>query len=106
MPLSVMVSVPAAGVRIDADAELAGPGASSAAVGDGREAQPVAGIGGVGDQLAQEDLPVAVQGVDHELQQLAHLGLEAVGLPRGRPQRARARQLSASVSGSVGCSMP
>jgi hypothetical protein len=34
------------------------------------EAQPVAGIRGVGDQLAQENFLVAVQRVDHQIQQL------------------------------------
>jgi hypothetical protein len=67
------------GVGIDADAEF-GVLAQKLAVRDGREAHPVAGIGGVGDQLPQEDLAVAVERVDHELQQLTHLGLEAVGL--------------------------
>ena len=48
-------------------------------VGERLEAQLVGGVGGVGDQLAQEDLLVAVQGVDHQLEQLLHLGLEAEG---------------------------
>ena len=47
------------------------------AVGERLEAQLVAGVGGVGDQLAQEDLLVAVQGVDHQVEQLLDLGLEA-----------------------------
>ena len=42
-----------------------------------QEAQLVVGVRGVGDQFAQEDLPVAVQGVDHQLQQLADFCLEA-----------------------------
>ena len=45
----------------------------------GLEAQPVVGVGGVGDQFAQEDLLVAVQGVHHEVQQLLHLGFEIEG---------------------------
>jgi hypothetical protein len=44
-------------------------------------------IGGVGDQLAQEDLAMAVQRVDHQLQQLPHLGLEAVGFAGGLRHR-------------------
>ena len=43
------------------------------------ETQLVAGVGGVGHQLAQEDLPVGVQGVDHQVQELLDLGLEAEG---------------------------
>ena len=43
------------------------------------EAQLVGGIRGVGDQFAQEDFLVGIQGVDHEVQQLLDLGLEAQG---------------------------
>ena len=50
---------------------------NSAGVGQRLEAQLVAGVGGVRDQLAQEDLLVAVQGVDHQVQQLLDFGLEA-----------------------------
>ena len=46
-------------------------------VGDRLEPQLVAGVGGVRDQLAQENLLVAVQGVDHQVQELFDLGLEA-----------------------------
>ena len=52
-------------------------------VGQRLEAQLVAGVGGVRDQLAQEDLLVAVQGVDHQVQQLLDLGLEAEGFLGG-----------------------
>ncbi len=44
------------------------------------EAQLVAGVGGVGDQLAQEDLLVRVQRVGDEVQDLLDLGLEGKGL--------------------------
>ena len=40
----------------------------------------VEGVGGVGDELAQEDVLVRVKRVDHEVQQLADLGLELVAL--------------------------
>src|SRR5262249_14537543 len=49
-------------------------------LGERLEAQPVDGVGGVGDQLAQEDLLVAVQRVDHQVQDLNDLGLEAEAL--------------------------
>jgi hypothetical protein len=39
-------------------------------------AQLVQGVGRIGDQLAQEDLLVAVQGVDHQLEQFPDFGLE------------------------------
>jgi hypothetical protein len=42
------------------------------------ETQPVDGVGGVRDQLTQEDLLVAVQRVDHQVQDLDDLGLEAM----------------------------
>lgn len=41
------------------------------------ETQLVGGVGGIGHQLAQEDFLVRVQRVDHQLQQLLDLGLEA-----------------------------
>jgi hypothetical protein len=45
----------------------------------GLEAQLVAGVGRVGNQLPEEDLAVGIQRVDHQLQQLLDLGLEAEG---------------------------
>ena len=48
-------------------------------VGERLEAQLVSGVGGVGDQLAQKDLLGAVQRVDHQVQELLDLGLEAAG---------------------------
>ena len=45
-------------------------------IGQRQETQLVVGVGGVGNQLAEEDLAVAVEGMDHELQQLTNLGLE------------------------------
>ena len=47
---------------------------------DREEAQLVAGVRSIGDQFAQEDLAVAVEGMDHQIQQLPDLGLEAEGL--------------------------
>ena len=46
-------------------------------VGERLEAQFVGGIRRVRHQLAQEDLLVAVQGVNHQVEELRHLGLEA-----------------------------
>ena len=48
------------------------------------EAQLVAGVGRIGDQLAQEDLLVAVQRVDHEVEQLLDLGLKSECFLAGR----------------------
>jgi hypothetical protein len=44
------------------------------------EADLVEGVGRVRDQLAEEDVLVRVEGMDHEVQQLADLGLELVAL--------------------------
>ncbi len=43
------------------------------------EAQLVGGVGGVGNQFAQENVLVGIQGMDHQLQQLFDFGLEAEG---------------------------
>ncbi len=83
MPLSRDGHRGSGGVRIDADREFRVL-REQLRLRDRSETQPVAGIGGVGDQLTQEDLPVAVERVDHELQELTHFGLEAVGLARAR----------------------
>ena len=48
-------------------------------VGHRLEPQLVGGIRGVRDELAQEDLLVAVQGVNHQVQELRDLGLESEG---------------------------
>jgi hypothetical protein len=49
-------------------------------VGKGEVANLVEGIGGVGDELAQEDLLVGVEGVDDQAHQLGNLCLEGKGL--------------------------
>ena len=41
------------------------------------EAQLVARVGCVADQFAQEDLAIRIQRVDHQVEELFHLGLEA-----------------------------
>ena len=78
MPLSDTVMVRAALSKATRIFSSASP-SYRAGFGERLEAQLVGGVGGVRDQLAQEDLLVAVQGVDHEVQQLLHLGLEAEG---------------------------
>ena len=50
-------------------------------VGQRFKAKLVCSVRGVGYQLPQEDLLVAVQRVDHQLQELLHLGLESQRLP-------------------------
>ncbi len=51
-------------------------------LGEGGEAPAVDRVGGVGHQLAQEDLPVGIQRVHHEIEQPAHLGAELVPFDR------------------------
>ncbi len=70
-------------VVADMDARL-GVVLHERAVGHRLEPQLVGGIRGVRDELAQEDLLVAVQGVNHQLQELRDLGLESEGFFRGR----------------------
>ncbi len=64
----------AGGVRDQLDAQ--GIAAQQFRPGQGLEAQLLAGIGGVGDQLAQEDFLVRVQRMDHQAQHLAGFCLE------------------------------
>src|SRR6185312_12784834 len=59
----------------DVDVQLAVAGQESG-LGDRLEAQLVAGVGGVGDQLAQEDLLVRVQRVGDQAQDLGNFGFE------------------------------
>jgi hypothetical protein len=65
-------------VEGDADLQIAVVAVQRAVV-QRLEAQLVAGVGGVGNQFAQEYLLVAVQGVDHQVQQLFDFGLETQG---------------------------
>jgi len=48
------------------------------------EAQLVAGVGSVGDQLPQENFLVAVERMDHQVQQLPDFSLKTQGLLAGR----------------------
>ena len=81
MPLSVTLSSRAAAIDGHANAEL-GIAREQLGAREAFEPQPVVGVGSVGDQLAQEDLPLAVQRVHHEVQQLLDLGLKRES---GRP---------------------
>ena len=57
-------------------------------VGQGLEAAPVDGVGGVGHQLAQEDLALGVEGVDDQVQGAPHLGANsALRVPPRRAPR-------------------
>ena len=75
MPLSVMVSVLASLSKDDAHFELGLVFVQRGLV-DGLEAQLVAGVRRIRDQLAQEDFLVGVERVRDEVQQLGNFGLE------------------------------
>ena len=47
-----------------------------AAVRQGQVGQLIDGVGGVGDDLPEENLPVGIDGVDHQIQQTLGLGLK------------------------------
>ena len=47
-------------------------------LGDRFVAQLLAGVGRVGDELADENLPVGIDRMDHEMQQARNVGLEAL----------------------------
>ncbi len=64
-------------VEADIDARVEGDRLERL-VGEGQVLELVERVRGIGDELAQEDLLVRVEGVDDELQELAHLGLEFV----------------------------
>ncbi len=68
-------------IELDPDARL---GLARGELGPGQrlEAALVERVAGVRDELAQEDLLVAVEGVDHQAQDFAGLGLETQGLGR------------------------
>ena len=71
MPVSSMVSVPFVLVGDDADLERRSSPAISDGLGERAEAQLVERVGGVRDELAEEDLLVAVERVDDQVEDLA-----------------------------------
>ena len=71
------------GVFVVADPDLQRAlGLGELGVREQLEPEPVDGVGGVRDQLAEEDLLVAVQRMHHQVQDLDHFGLEAEALLR------------------------
>ena len=66
---------PCVGVGVDGDAEVL-PLEAHVLIRQGPVAQLVDGVAGVGDDLPQEDLPVGVDGVDHQIQQALGFRLE------------------------------
>ena len=60
-----------------------GSSPSSSGVRDRLVAQLLAGVGGVGDQLAQEHVLVGIDRMHHQVQKLCNIGLEGAGLAPG-----------------------
>ncbi|MEA3219044.1 MAG: hypothetical protein OZX49_00122 [Immundisolibacter sp.] len=85
-------------IALDFDAQLAAA-VHQRGVAVALEAQLVERVGGVGDQLAQENLAVAVQAVDHQLEQLTGFGGEAEGFGLGHGGLVRKGQRSGHVRG-------
>src|SRR5690606_12639632 len=70
-------------VEVDGDGQLAVAG-EQLRPGERFETQFVAGVGSVGDELAKKDFLMAVQRMDHQLEQLFDLRLKPHGLRRNR----------------------
>ena len=77
MPLSEKVTRLGVGIDRDLDRERRAV-LDQFRLGDRLVAQLLAGVGGVGDELADENLPVGIDRMDHELQQARNVGLEAL----------------------------
>ena len=78
-PLSVNAIVLAFGIDGDLDAERFAA-LDQLRLGDRLVAQLLAGVGGVGDELAHEDVAVRIDRMDHQLQEARDVGLETLGL--------------------------
>ncbi len=70
-----MVRVLVASSSVEVDARVEGE-VLKALVGEGEVAELVERVGRVGDELAEEDFRVRVEGVDDELEELRDFGLE------------------------------
>ena len=71
-------------LRIKRNANLQlGVGLKQRFVGQCLKAQLISSIRRIGNQFAQKNLLVAIQGVNHQLQQLFNLGLKSVGFFSG-----------------------
>ena len=75
---AVVLDGEGAGGLVGGDADGGGVGWGEGGVGEGEEAAAVGGVGGVGDELAEEDLAFGVEGVDDEVEQAADFGVEGV----------------------------
>ena len=77
-PLSDTVSVFVSGSR--ATVMTKGRALGEFGPGDRLVAQLLAGVGGIGDELADENVALGIDGMNHQMQQARNVGLEALGL--------------------------
>jgi hypothetical protein len=90
-------------VEGDADLEV-GVVLEQRGVAQSLEAQLVGGVGGVGNQFAQENVLVGIQGMDHQLEELLDFGLEAEGFfGGGHAFISRYVQIRCRRDGGGGC---
>ena len=79
MPTPLSLKADRLGVGIDGDLNGERPaGLDQLGLGDRLVAQLLARVGGVGDELANENVAIRVDGMDHEMQQPRNVGLEAL----------------------------
>ena len=83
-PLSLKVIVVALGIERNLDAKRLAD-LDQLRLGDRLVTQLLAGVGGVGDELANEDVAVRIDRMDHQLQEARNIRLETLGL--GLPAR-------------------
>ena len=67
-------------VGIERDGDDERPALGQFGPGDRLVAQLLAGVGGVGDELADKNFPVGIDRMDHQMQQARDVGLEALRL--------------------------
>ena len=86
-PLSVKVSVFLSGSTADRDGE-GSPAFDQLGLGDRLVAQLLAGVGGVGDEFAHEDVAVGIDRMHHQVQQPRNVGFETLGFRAAASARA------------------
>ena len=81
---AVVLERQAAGIGVDGEGDAGlGVVAEQVRLGDRLVAQPLAGIGGIGDQFAQEHVAVGIDRVHHHVQQLGDVGGKGPALAVG-----------------------
>ena len=96
-PLSEKVERLGVGIEGDGDGERRAVG-DQVRPGDRLVAQLLAGVGGVGDELADENVAVGIDRMDHQMQKPRNVGLEAL-------RRCSFGRRGLGVGGQVGASL-